>query len=262
MNSISINSLDAWILASRPKTLGAISCPVLIGSALAYAQGFFSLKIMLLSLVCALLLQILANIVNDYGDFRRGADTHERLGPPRAMQMAIITPRAMNLGIALIVLAIALLGTQLVFHAGKSILVLGITALFFSFWYTAGPKPLSYLGFSELAVVIFFGPVPLVGTYYCQSLQLSVSALVASLGPALLSTALIMTNNLRDISEDKKNHKRTVAVRFGENFSRKAIIILICLSIISPLLFILVFNYSWILLITSLSLIIEPLNLK
>lgn len=256
MNAIAINSFDAWILASRPKTLGAITCPVLIGSALAYADGFFDLKIMVLSLLCALLLQILANVVNDYCDFLKGSDTPERLGPPRAMQMAIITPRAMRVGIGIIICLLAFLGMQLVFRGGLGILALGLLCLFFSLWYTAGPKPLSYLGFSELAVLVFFGPAPLLGSYYCQSLNLSIVALIASLGPAFLSTALIMTNNLRDLGEDKKNNKRTMAVRFGEKFSRTAIIILICASIISPLLLILLYNYSWFLCGVILALIV------
>jgi 1,4-dihydroxy-2-naphthoate octaprenyltransferase len=247
MNSIAVNSLDAWILAIRPKTLGAILCPVLIGSALAYTKNFFNIKILLLSLVCALLLQILANIVNDYGDFMKGADTPERLGPPRAMQLAIITPRAMKAGIAIIIFLLAILGMQLVMRGGLGILALGLLCIFFSLWYTLGPKPLSYLGFSEFAVLVFFGPVPVLGSYYCQSLHLSFTALCASIGPALLSTALIMTNNLRDISEDGKNNKRTLAVRFGEKFSRLAIIFLICGSAISPLLLIIIFDYSWLL---------------
>lgn len=256
MNSIAVNSLDAWILASRPKTLGAITCPVLIGSALAYTNNFFDLRIFILSLICALLLQILANVVNDYCDFLKGSDTPERLGPPRAMQLAIITPRAMQMGIGIIIFLLAFLGLHLVFRGGLGILALGLLCIFFSLWYTAGPKPLSYLGFSELAVLIFFGPVPVLGTYYCQSLHLSVLALLASLGPALLSTALIMTNNLRDLREDKKNKKHTVAVRFGEKFSRLAIIILVCSSSISPLLLILVFKYSWLLCGVLLALII------
>lgn len=255
MKTIALNSFSAWILASRPKTLGAISCPVLIGTALAYADSFFNWQIFLVSLICALLLQILANVVNDYCDFLKGSDTSERLGPPRAMQMAIITPQAMQKGIGLIVLLLAFLGMLLVFKAGLGILLLGLVCIFFSFWYTAGPKPLSYLGFSELAVLVFFGPVPLLGSYYCQSLNLSFVALVASIGPAFLSTALIMTNNLRDIVEDKKNHKRTVAVRFGEKFSRGAIIILILSSLISPIILILFFNYSWLLLITAFALV-------
>jgi len=256
MNAIAVNSLNAWVLASRPKTLGAILCPVLIGSALAYAHNFFDFKIMLLCIFCALLLQILANVVNDYGDYLKGCDTPQRLGPPRAMQMAIITPTAMQRGICFIVLLLALFGMQLVFRAGLGVLGLGIVCIFFSFWYTIGPKPLSYLGFSELAVLLFFGPVPLVGSYYCQSLGFSFVGILASIGPAFLSTALIMTNNLRDKSEDEKNHKHTLAVRFGEKFSRVVIIILICSSVISPLLLVIIYKYSYILLITACALLI------
>lgn len=255
-HAISINSPSAWWLACRPKTLGAISCPVIIGSALALSQGSFDLAIFVVTLSCSLLLQILANVVNDYCDCLKGSDTKERLGPPRAMQLGIITPTAMQKGMGLILLMIIFLGMLLVFRGGIPILVLGMLCIFFSIWYTAGPKPLSYLGFSELAVVLFFGPLPLLGSYYCQTMTVSWIGFMASIGPAFLSTALIMTNNLRDIVEDQRNNKRTLAVRFGPSFSRLAIVALVCGALFSPLVLVVVFDYHWLLMSACLSLLV------
>ena len=262
MHSIAPNSLSAWILASRPKTLGAILSPVLVGSALAYTYKKFDFSIMFISIICAILLQILANIVNDYCDFIKGKDTAERLGPPRAMQLNLITPEVMQKGIGLLLLAIIFSGMPLIFRAGLEILALGILCIFFSVWYTAGPKPLSYLGFSEIAVLIFFGPVPLLGAYYCQTLSYSLVGLAASVGPAFLATALIMTNNLRDIQEDAKNNKKTIAVRFGEEFSRRTIIFLIITSMISPVMLVVFFGYNYLLLIILILLAIPARSFK
>jgi 1,4-dihydroxy-2-naphthoate octaprenyltransferase len=229
---------------------------VLIGSALAYAHGKFAFSLVFPVFIGALLLQILANLINDYGDFKRGTDNKERLGPPRAMQMGILTPQAMLTGIFCVLLAISIIGLFLIYKSGLIILLLGAVSLFFSIWYTAGPKPLSYLGFSELAVLIFFGPVPVLGSYYIHHRDFCWEAVLASIGPALLSTALIMTNNLRDIQADRHHNKRTLAVRFGEKFSRHAIIFLILGAGIPPLLLVIIFKFNLFVIISLGALII------
>jgi len=254
MKAVMTNSLEAWLLASRPKTLGAISCPVILSSALAYAHGHFVLGIMVVTLICAFLLQILANVINDYGDFLTGSDTKNRLGPPRALQMGWITPRAMQMGILILVFIIATLGLVLVYRGGMPIFIIGLLSIALCFWYTMGPKPLSYLGFSEIAILLFFGPLPIFGTYYLQSLSLAPELLALSLTPACLSTALIMANNLRDIEQDKRSDKRTLAVRYGERFSRFAIVLLVIFALSSPLMLVIMYRYPWWLLICCLSL--------
>ena len=221
---------------------------------MAYAHGAFTPAIMAVTLLCALLLQILANVVNDYGDFLKGADTKERLGPPRAMQMGWITDRVMKQGIAVILISIVLLGLLLIFRGGVPILVIGILSIALCLWYTLGKKPLAYRGFSELVILLFFGPLPLMGTYYLQALSLTPALLSASVAPAFLSTALIMTNNLRDMKEDHKNNKRTMAVRLGAPFSRIAIVSLIAGALFSPLLLIVFYAYPWWLMAIGLSL--------
>ncbi len=245
MSLIPTNSPRAFIKSARFQTLGAMACPVFIGSALAMSHGYFSVIIFLVTLFCALLVQILANLVNDYGDFIRGSDNRDRLGPPRAMQMGWLTESAIKSAITVVLVTAVFLGIVLVLRGGFAILLLGLAAIACSIWYTAGPKPLAYLGFAEIAVALFFGPVPVMGTYYLQSLSMGPEVLVASIGPACLSTALIMTNNLRDINQDRHNHKKTVAVRCGERFSRNAIIALLIVSILAPCLLIIYFKFSW-----------------
>ncbi len=264
MNTVIIetNSWAAWLRASRPRTLGAMSCPVFIGSALALKDGMFSAPLFVITFFCALLLQILANLVNDYGDFVRGSDTKERLGPPRAMQMGWLTPSVMKKGIALVLLSIVALGFLLILRGGMSILVLGSISLLTCIWYTAGPRPLSYLGFSEIAVLLLFGPVPLIGSYFVQSLSLPKEGFVLSIAPALLSTALILTNNLRDIEEDKRHRKLTLAVRFGARFSRLLIIFCVCLAALSPLLLFFFYSYGPLIFVALFALVIPMRQFK
>lgn len=255
MTHVMTNSLEAWLLAFRPKTLGAISCPVLLGSALAYAHGHWAPALMATTLLCSFMLQILANVVNDYGDFIKGGDTKERLGPPRAMQRGFITLSAMQKGMAVILLATISLGLILVYRGGLPILMIGILSIVLCIWYTIGPKPLAYLGFAEIAILFFFGPLPVMGAYYLQSQILTSELWFMSISPAFLSTALIMTNNLRDMKEDEKNNKRTLAVRFGASFSRLMITSLIIGAFSSPLILIIFYGYSWWLLGVGLALV-------
>jgi 1,4-dihydroxy-2-naphthoate octaprenyltransferase len=255
-NTISLNSFNAWFYAIRPKTLGAIASPVFIGSAFAYSHGAFNSALMAVVLLCSLLLQILANLVNDYGDFLKGADGPNRLGPPRALQQGVISISAMQKAIAYIVVIILLLGLIIISHSGIIILFIGILSIFISIWYTLGKRPLSYLGFSEIVVLLFFGPIPALGSYYVQTMNISVDIFIASIGPAFLSTALLMTNNLRDKAEDANNNKRTLAVRFGEPFSRFMIIALLLSSLVSPLILTIFYNYNYIILSTAVALLI------
>lgn len=255
MNEVMTNSWTAWILAARPKTLGAISCPVILGGALAYAHGYFVPGLFIITLLCSFLLQILANVINDYGDFLKGSDTKRRLGPPRALQMGWITLQVMKRGIAMLLCLIALLGLTLVYRGGFPILLIGLASIALCFWYTMGRKPLAYLGFSEIAIIFFFGPLPAFGSYYLQSLTITPELLALSISPACLSTALIMANNLRDFEEDARNAKKTLAVRFGPRFSRIAISALVVAAISSPLMLVLVHRYPAWILVSALSLI-------
>ena len=209
-----------WILAARPKTLLAGFSPVAIGTVLAIRDGEFHLMPMLGALLCAISVQIGTNFCNDYCDFFQGADTDERKGPTRAVQAGLISPRAMLVATILMFSITAAAAFALYLRAGWIFLVLGALSILFGVLYTAGRYSLAYLGIADPFVLFFFGPVAVAGTHYVQTLQFDWSTVVAGFGPGLIATGLLVVNNLRDIKEDEKAGKRTLAVRFGATFSR------------------------------------------
>lgn len=242
--SITQNSFSSFVLAARPKTLGAIICPVLLGSSLAFVYGPFSWSIFFLCFLTSILLQILANWVNDYGDFIRGADSF-RLGPKRAMQIGAISLKAMKMAIGFLVVLISLFGLILINVGGWPIFFVGVLALFMSLWYTMGKTPLAYLGFSEIVVFLLFGPFATLGAFYIQTSYFSWQALGVSLSPGFLSACLLLTNNLRDHLQDEKNNKRTLAVRFGASFAKVGIVIWLLCSFFGPVSLILSESFNW-----------------
>lgn len=253
--SIRTNSLSAWIKAFRLKTLGASICPVFIGSSFALREGIFTMPYFLLLLTTAILLQILANIVNDYGDFIKGIDTINRLGPPRAMQMGFITEVHMKFMIIFISLICILLGIFLVIHGGWLVLCFGLLGLCICFWYSLGKWPLSHFGIIEIIIFFIFGPIEVLGSYFIYSLSFKPEVLLLSIAPGCLAASLSLTNNLRDISEDSLNHKKTLAVRLGEKLCRYLLILLVLLSFLSPILLFIIYDYSLIIFLSLFSLI-------
>lgn len=212
--------IRTWWLAIRPKTLWAAFVPVVVGTAIAAEQGSLHWPSALLACIGALSIQIGTNLVNDYADFERGADTHDRKGPIRVTQSGLLTPGTVLAGTAL-AFGLALgAGIYLIYRGGWPILLVGVLSIVSGILYTAGPKPLGYLGLGDLFVLLFFGPVAVAGTHYVQALSLSWTAVAAGLGPGLLSVALLSVNNLRDVEEDLRAGKRTLAVRFGARFAR------------------------------------------
>ena len=226
----------AWILASRPKTLWASFSPVLIGCAMALADEVFHWPSACAAWLGAVLIQIGTNFVNDYFDFKKGADTEERVGPQRAMQSGLISPKAMKNGIVLIFLLAVLATIPLILRAGLPIFFIGTIAIICGFAYTAGPYPLAYQGLGDIFVLFFFGPVAVAGTYYVQALEINSVVLLAGLAPGFLSVALLTVNNLRDIEQDKKANKNTLAVRFGATFAKVEYVCCILISSILPLI--------------------------
>ena len=176
----------------------------------------------LLSIIslCAVLIQVICNYANDLYDFLKGADTAARIGPQRAVQSGLISPKAMRDALKFLVLCVVLLGFLLVKEGGWPILVIGISSIFAAFAYTSGPFPLAYLGLGELFVLIFFGPVPVYGTLLILIGRVIPSALLIGVGIAALASALIVVNNVRDREQDKDTSKNTVAVRIGEPWCR------------------------------------------
>lgn len=155
MNIIETNSLKAWILAIRPKTLTAASIPVMIGCALAYVYGYFQFTPALLCFLFAFLMQIDANFINDLYDFLKGTDREDRLGPKRACAQGWITTKAMKVGIILTTLASGIVGLSLLYYGGIEMIPVGIACILFAFLYTAGPYPLAYHGWGDALVLIF-----------------------------------------------------------------------------------------------------------
>ena len=211
------SALNAWALASRPKTWIASLSPVLIGTALAAGEGIDYARFILV-LLFSLLIQIGTNFANDFFDFAKGADTAERIGPKRAVQQGWISPRAMLRGALLAFGTALLIAIPLMLLAGWWSFPMAGAAVLFGILYTGGPKPLGYLGLGELLVLLFFGPIACCGAYYLQTLSLSFPIFLASLAPGLLSSAILIANNLRDQKTDAAANKRTLIVRFGRRF--------------------------------------------
>jgi 1,4-dihydroxy-2-naphthoate octaprenyltransferase len=212
--------MSPWIAASRPKTLVAGLVPVVLGSAFAFHLGAFQLGIFLCALLGALAIQIGTNYVNDASDFEKGADTVDRLGPPRMAASGLLTPRALYLGAGACFLLAIVFGSYLILAAGWWMLVIGLASIFFAVIYTAGPYPLAYLGLGDLFVFIFFGLVAVLGTVFAHVGHLEEGALYLALATGFHGMGLIAVNNLRDIPTDIVAGKKTLAVRLGDRASR------------------------------------------
>lgn len=212
--------MSPWIAAARPKTLVAGIVPVLLGSALAFQQGGFRYGVFLCALLGALAIQIGTNFVNDAADFEKGADTGDRLGPPRMAASGLLTPRALYVGSAFCFLAALLFGSYLIAQAGWWLLAIGLLSILFAIAYTAGPFPLAYLGLGDLFVLLFFGLVAVLGTVFAHTRQLTEDAFYVALATGFHGMGLIAVNNLRDIPTDLRAGKKTLAVRMGDRASR------------------------------------------
>ncbi|MCB2203419.1 1,4-dihydroxy-2-naphthoate polyprenyltransferase [bacterium] len=244
-----ISKTQAWILASRPKTLPAAIVPVLVASAVAISDGVFVPLPATVALICALLIQIGTNFANDYFDFIKGADSHERIGPVRVVQSGIIAPSTVRNAMIGVFALTFILGLYLVAIGGWPVLVIGVASLICAVLYTAGPFPLAYVGLGDLFVFIFFGIVAVTGTYYVQALSWSTDALIASLPVGAISTAILVVNNYRDIDTDRKANKRTLAVRIGRRATRFEYRVLLLAAYAVPVFQILQQDYPvWLLL--------------
>lgn len=224
------NRWSAWLLAVRPKTLPAAISPVLVGTAIAWADGLFSLFPAIAAVAGALLLQILSNFANDYFDFAKGADTSERLGPTRVMAAGLLSPRAMRRGMVVVVALAVLDGLYLVRVGGWPILAVGLASLVAAVLYTGGPFPFGYHGLGDLFVFVFFGLVAVAGTYFVQAGSFSVEVLAVAAPVGALITAILAVNNLRDIATDARAGKRTLAVRIGARNTRLQYVALLVLA--------------------------------
>lgn len=210
--------MNPWLAAARPKTLAAGVVPVLLGTALAprpIHPGIFAA-----TLAGSVLIQIGTNLVNDALDFRKGADTAERLGPLRVTQAGLLSDGAVLRGAYACFVLAALCGIPLIVRAGWPIVAIGLTSIVAAYVYTGGPYPLAYNGLGEIFVLVFFGFVAVGGTYYAQALRWPPEVLLAGFAAGSLAIVLLAINNLRDLPSDTASRKRTLAVRLGERFAR------------------------------------------
>ncbi|HEX4839997.1 MAG TPA: 1,4-dihydroxy-2-naphthoate octaprenyltransferase [Rhabdochlamydiaceae bacterium] len=215
-----MNTFSIWVEASRPKTLIASVSPALIGTVLAWNAGSFSLLTFLLTLMTGVAIQVGTNFANDYFDFLKGADTSERKGPRRVTQAGLVALPMMRKAIIVAFTFAVISSAYLAAINGPYVSFLAILYIGLSLGYTAGPVPLAYLGLGDFFVLFFYGPVATLITYYLQTHEIPLHVGILGLCPGLISMAILTANNLRDVNEDRKCHKKTVVVRFGETFGK------------------------------------------
>lgn len=212
---------NPWVMAARPATLPAGVAPVLVGAAIAWHDGVFAAVPFLVVLFAVLAIQIGVNFANDLADALRGADSHTRIGPQRAVASGVITTHDMKRGIAGAFGLAVLAGLYLIWYAGWPILVIGIISILAALGYTNGPIPYGYYGLGELFVFIFFGLVITVGTRFVFGSPVPASAWAGGVVMGFLAAAILEANNIRDIDTDREAGKRTLAVVIGRTWARR-----------------------------------------
>lgn len=241
-DNVKKDSARAWLLAARPKTLTGCAVPVMIALALAWADineaDSFKPIPALLCLLFAFVMQIDANFVNDYFDFLRGNDDETRLGPKRACAMGWVSIERMRLALLLTTLLACIIGLPLVLYGGWNMIVVGVLCVLFCFLYTT---KLSYLGLGDLLVLVFFGVVPVCVTYYIQRHCITSEVVIAALSTGLVVDTLLMVNNYRDIENDRRAGKKTLAVFMGAQWSRRFYLLLGAFAFVMGACF--AFNY-------------------
>ncbi len=216
---IKTNSFAAWLLAARPRTLTASATPVILGLALAARETNLHISWVpaILCLLFALIMQVDANFVNDYFDYRRGNDSPEsRMGPPRACTMGWISPSAMQCGLAITTVLACVVGLPLVLYGGWQMLLVGAACVVFCFLYTT---IFASIGLGDLLVVVFFGLVPVLLTFYLQTGYTNHWTVILAVACGLVIDNLLIVNNYRDIDADRSAHKTTLVVLLGRKVS-------------------------------------------
>ncbi len=215
-----VTKIQVWLQAFRLRTLPLATSSIVLGSFLAAAEKSFNLKVAALCFATAVLLQILSNLANDYGDSQHGADSSYRQGPERAVQSGRISKTAMRnalivfTGLCLLVGYFLIKDESFYFHAA------GIAAIVAAVAYTVGPKPFGYAGLGDIFVLLFFGIIGVFGSYYLQTHHLNWLILLPAFSCGLFCVAVLNINNIRDFQSDKLAGKRTIPVRLGETRAR------------------------------------------
>lgn len=240
-----MTSLKSWIKAARLRTLPLALSGILMGAALSHLYGGFNARVTLLAIITALFIQVFSNFANDYGDSQKGTDNQHRVGPQRTVQSGEITPEQMKLGMVILIILSLVSGIWLVAEGTEGLdmttfllfLGFGILALIAAYRYTAGSNPYGYAGLGDAAVFLFFGILPVAGTYFLNTHQLRAEIFLPSVSIGLLSTGVLNLNNMRDIENDRNSGKMTMAVRMGSRQSRNYHTALIAVAWVAALAF-------------------------
>lgn len=222
-----MQKIVAFIKAGRLRTLPLAIVGILVGNGCAWVAGSFSIEICILTLSTALLLQILSNFANDYGDFVKGTDNDNRVGPQRALQSGDITKNEMKIALSVSIFLTLFSGITLLYISLKDatlqnfmfFLALGILSILAAITYTVGKKAYGYHGLGDLMVFVFFGLVSVLGAYYLQTKFMDWSVILPAISVGLFSAGVLNMNNTRDIQNDKDMGKNTLPVRFGKTFA-------------------------------------------
>jgi len=239
-------SVKSWIKAARLRTLPLAMSGILMGACLSYFDGGFQPKITVLAIVTALFIQIFSNFANDYGDSQKGTDNQHRVGPKRTVQSGEISLKEMKVGMVVLIALSLATGIWLIAEGTKGLdpttfllfLGFGIVALVAAYRYTGGSNPYGYAGFGDIAVFLFFGLLPVVGTYFLNTHQINPGIFLPAVSIGLFSTGVLNLNNMRDIENDRNSGKKTVVVRMGSDKSRLYHTSLIIFGWLSVLLFV------------------------
>ncbi|MCL4256234.1 MAG: 1,4-dihydroxy-2-naphthoate octaprenyltransferase [Anaerolineae bacterium] len=223
MDSLLANSpkLLAWYKATRPRVFTATYVPILLAGAVALQNHVFRIIPFILALIGTMALQAGANLVNEYFDYRRGADELKQAGQGMTIKNNILSPREVLIGAIVTIVVGSLIGIYLVSQSGSLLWIIGILGVFAAITYTAGPFPLAYNGLGELTAGIVFGPLVVVGAYYVMDTNISFNLVLISLPIGFMVAAILHANNIRDYEADKAVNKRTTTVLFGLSFAKK-----------------------------------------
>jgi len=218
---------ERWLLAIRPPTLTASVAPVLVGSGLAVGAERFAVGPALAALAGAVAIQIGANLANDVSDFRKGADTAARIGPPRVTQLGLLSERQVLAAMWIAFALAALCGVYLTAVAGWPVVAIGLASIAAALAYSGGPWAFGYRGLGEPFTFVFFGLIAVGGTYFVQAGSWGGGVLQAALPVGCTVTAILVVNNVRDIETDRATGKRTLAVLIGRRGTRALFLALV-----------------------------------
>jgi 1,4-dihydroxy-2-naphthoate polyprenyltransferase len=238
-----MNRFTPWLHAARPKTLPLALASTILGSFLAAAEHRFNAAIFLLASLTTILLQILSNCANDYGDYTNGKDTSQRIGPRRMVQSGEISQPHMRVALIVLVMLTLASGIALIYTGAQGIgdrlfwFVMGVVAIAAAMKYTIGRNPYGYRGWGDLSVFTFFGLTGTIGTYYLHTHHFSPEILLPAASIGFLSTGVLNVNNLRDYHTDKATLKRTVVVMMGQRNAKRYHIALLLGAIVTGVLY-------------------------